>query len=195
MIRSNRRFQNRAGYTLIHCLVLIAITPIILIAASTWVHQTLKMSAQFKHRRESHSAMTQLTNQIQDDVRSCKSLKFNADLNQIELAGRENQQVTFQIERSHVLKTSIVNGEVVGRERYRLSDEYFPEWDKSAMEEDSNHVTLNILRYPTAYHEAAPDSLDVPDPKLELVITAKANRWKRTISFGRETATKIGAEK
>ena len=189
MIRSKQHRRTRAGYSLIHLVVFMAIMPMILIAATTWVHESMKMSSRFKHRRESHVAINQLTHQIQDDVRGCKSLKLNSDLNQIELTGHEDQQIIFKIDRGDVHKTLTADGEVVGRESYRLSDEYFVEWDASATKQDSNHVALNIFRYPTPYHQSAPDSLDVPDPKLELVINARANRWKRSISFGRQTKT------
>ena len=187
MILSKRRLRSRAGFTLVHQMVFIAIIPVILIAATTWVHESLKMSTRLKHRRESHVAMNLLATQFQNDVRSCKSLKLNTDMNQIELTGHEDQQITFKIDGSDVQKTLTVDGEVAGRENYRLSDEYFAEWDTSELEKDSNRVALNILRYPTPHYDSAPDSLDVPDPKLELVITAQANRWDRSIAFGRKT--------
>ena len=147
------------------------------------------MSSRFKHRRESHVIMNHLAIQIQDEVRSCKSLKLNPDLNQIELTGHDDQQITFKIDRSSVQKTLTVDGKMVGSESYRLSDEYFIEWDANAMEKSSNLLALNVFRYPTVYHESAPESLDMPDPKLELTITARANRWKQSISFGRQPET------
>ena len=196
MIRSQKRFRNRSGFTLVHQMVIIAILPILMMAAVSWVHQSLKMSSQFRHRRECHIALNHLANQFQNDVHSCKSLKFDSDLNQVELTGHRDQQITFKIEGNDVQKTLTVDGEVTGRDNYRLSDEYFIEWDSSAIEKDSNRVTLNIFRYPTPYRDSVPDSLDVPAPKLECVITAKANRWKRSVTFGRETvaAEKGGAE-
>ena len=185
MIHSRTRRRNRAGFTLVHQITFIAIMPIILVAATTWVHESLKMSSRFKHRRESHVAMNHLSYQIQDDVRSCKSLKLDPDLNQIELTGHEDQQIAFKIDGGSVYKTLTVNGEVTGRESFRLSDEYFLEWDADATKEDPNSVALKIFRYSTPYHESTPNSLDAPDPKLELVVTARANRWKQSISFGR----------
>ena len=190
MIQSRKRLRSRAGFTLVHQVVFMAIMPVVLLAATTWVHESLKMSSRFKHRRESHVAMNLLANQLQDDVRGCKSLKLNSDLNQVELTGHEDQQTTFKIDGSYVQKTLTVNDEVVSLESYRLSDEYFAEWDAKAMKNDSSRAALNIFRYPTVYHDSAPDSLDVPEPKLELVITAKANRWNRSIVFGRETRAK-----
>jgi len=187
MIQSNKCLRSRAGFTLVHQLIIIAIMPIVLITATTWVHESLKMSNRFKHRRESHVAMNQLTNQFQDDVHNCKSLQLNSNLNQIELTGHEDQQITFKIDGNALQKTLTVDGEVVSRESYRLSDEYFVEWDAGATEMDSNRAALNIFRHSTVYHDSAPESLDVPDPKLELTISAKANRWKRMITFGRET--------
>ena len=187
MIHSKKRFQSRAGFTLIHQTIFIAMLPIVLVAAITWVSTSLKMSTRFKHLRESHVAMNQFANQFLDDVHGCKSIKLDSDLNQIELTGHGDQQITFQISNGNIQKTLTVDGEVVGRESYRLSDEYFVEWDGSELQEDSNRVALNIFRYPTEYRDAAPDSLDIPKPRLELVIKAKPNRWRRSITFGSQT--------
>ena len=186
MIRSKKRLRNRSGFALVHQLTFIAIMPLIMVAAITWIHQSMKMTTRFKHRRETHVTLNQLANQFQDEVRGCKSLKLNEELNQIELTGHEDQQITFAIDGSDVEKTLTVDGAVVGRESYRLSEEYFTEWDVSATENDSTRVALNVFRYPTVYHASAPDSPEIPDPKLELVITAKANRWNRSIRFGRD---------
>ena len=196
MIHFKNRSRNRAGFTLVHQVTIIAVMPVILIAATTWVHESLKMSSRFKQRRESHVLMNQLANQIQDDVRGCKSLQFDPGLSQIQLTGHEDQQITFTIDGSDIKKTLTVDDEVVARESYRFSNEYFAEWDASAMEKDAKRVALNIFRYPTVYRDSAPDSLVVPDPKLELVVTAKANRWDRSIVFGRdaEPASKNGGE-
>ena len=79
-----------------------------------------------------------------------------------------------------------VDGEVVGRESFRLSDEYFAQWDPDT---GSDRAALKVLRYPTPLNRSAPESLEVPDPKLELLITAKANRWKQTVKFGRDSKT------
>ena len=191
MTRSRNKIRNRAGFTLIHQIIFIAIMPVVLVAATSWVHESLKMSSRFKHRRESHVAMNHLANQIQDDVRGCKSLKFDLDSNQMVLTGHEDQQIVFKIEGSDVQKTLTVNGELVARERYRLSDEYFAEWDQGVAENDSGRATLNVFRYPTEYRDLAPKSLELPDPKLELSITAKANRWGRSIVFGGENERTI----
>ena len=187
MIHSRKRFQNRAGFTLVHQVIFIAMMPVILIAATTWVHESMKMSSRFKHLRESHVVMNHLANQIQNDVHSSKSSNFNSELKQIELTGHDGQKVAFKIDGGEVQKTATVNGEVVSRESYRLSEEYYAEWDADAMEENPERVTLKVFRYPNFYGDSAPESLVVLDPKLEFVITAKANRWKRSIVFGRET--------
>ena len=148
MIHSKKRFRNRDGFTLLHMVTFLAIMPVILVAATTWIHESMKMSSRFKHRRETHVALNHLANQFQDEVRSCKSLKLNSNLNQIELAGHENQQITFTIDGSDVEKALIVDGEVVGRESYRLSDEYFAEWDVGATESDTNRAGLRNFSIP-----------------------------------------------
>ena len=176
-----KRFRNRAGFTLVHQMIFIAMLPVVILAATKWVHESLKMTSRFKHRRESHVAMSHLSNQIQDNVRGCKSLKLNRELNQIELTGHEAQQTLFKIDDNDIHKTTTVDGEVVGRENFRLSEEYFAKRDPTA---GPNGVALNIFRHSNPLNKSTPDSLVEPEPKLEFVITAKANRWKRSIKFG-----------
>jgi len=152
-----KRFRNRAGFTLVHQVIFIAMLPVVILAATKWVHESLKMTSRFKHRRESHVAMSHLSNQIQDNVRGCKSLKLNQELNQIELTGHEAQQTLFRIDDNDIHKTAGPNG-----------------------------VALNIFRHSNPLNKSTPDSLVEPEPKLEFVITAKANRWKRSIKFGQK---------
>ena len=185
MIQCQRRFRDRAGFTLIHQMLIIAMMPVLLIAATTWVHESLKMTSRFKHRRETNAALNHFSNHFQNDVRSCKSLKFSSDLNQIQLTGHEGQQIVFQIDRGQIEKTLTIGGQAVSRDSFRLSDEYFAEWD---VQVGSEQAALNIYRYPTQFYRSAPKSLDVPDPKLELVISAKANRWQQTVVFGGKSA-------
>ena len=184
----NRRkiISERSGFTLLHTMIMISALPLLIIAATTWVHESMKMSNRFKHRRETNVVLNHFSNQFQNDVHGCKSLKLNSDLNQVELTGHENQKVVFQIQDDLINKTVTVDGEVVGRESFRLSDEYFARWDTDS---GSDRAALKILRYPTPLNHSAPDSLKVPDPKLELLITAKANRWKQTVRFGRDFET------
>lgn len=181
-----KRNSDRAGFTLVHGLIMVSVFPLVLIAATNWVHESMKMSSRFKHRRETNVVLNYFSDQFQNDVRGCKSLKLDADLKQIELTGHEGQAIVYQIEDGRIDKTSTVGGEVVGRESFRLSGEYFAEWDRGA---GKDRAAIKVLRYPTPLHESAPESLDVPDAKLELVISAKSNRWKQTVKFGRELET------
>ena len=182
--RKNRR-RSRSGFSLLHQIAIISVLPLLFLAVSSWVHESLKMSTQFKHRRESHVAMVDLSNQIRNDVRNSKLLEFNSDLNRVELTGHNAGVVVFQIEGNQINKTATVDGEVVGRDSFRLSKEYFVEWGSPT---GNNGVALNVFRHSFPLHGAAvPDSLKQPKPKLEFVITAKTNRWQRSIVFGRES--------
>ena len=193
MIQRKRRFRDRSGFTLIHQMVIIAVLPVLLLAAMTWVHESMKMSSRFKHRRETNVALNHFLNQFQNDVRSCKTFKLNADLQRVELTGHEGQQTLFQIDDGQIHKTLTIDGQVVGRESFRLSDEYFAEWDDATA--SAGRMALNVYRYPNEFHRSASESLDVPDPKLELVIGATANRWNRTVVFGGETVSESGGKK
>ena len=116
MIQRKRRFRDRSGFTLIHQMVIIAVLPVLLLAAMTWVHESMKMSSRFKHRRETNVALNHFSNQFQNDVRSCKTFKLNADLQRVELTGHEGQQTLFQIDDGQIHKTLTIDGQVVGRE-------------------------------------------------------------------------------
>ena len=186
MRNRRKRISERSGFTMIHVMVVISMLPLVLIAATTWVHESIKMSKRFKHRRETNVVLNHFSNQFQNDVHSCKSLKLDSDLSQIELTGHEDQKVVFQIQDGQVNKIVTVGGEVVGREDFRLSNEYFAQWD---VEAGADRAALKVLRYPTPLSSSAPESLDAPDAKVELVISAKANRWKQTVKFGRESET------
>jgi len=96
----NRRkiISERSGFTLLHTMIMISALPLLIIAATTWVHESMKMSNRFKHRRETNVVLNHFSNQFQNDVHGCKSLKLNSDLNQVELTGHENQKVVFQIQ-------------------------------------------------------------------------------------------------
>ena len=186
MINRRKRISERSGFTLVHALIVVSALPLIMVAATTWVHESMKMSNRFKHRRKTNVVLNHFSNQFKNDVRGCKSFKLNSDLNQIELTGHEGQKIVFLIQDSQINKTVTVDGEVVGRESFRLSDEYFAQWDPDT---GSGRAALKVLRYPTPLNRSAPESLEVPDPKLELLITAKANRWKQTVKFGRDSKT------
>jgi hypothetical protein len=182
--RKNRR-RSRSGFSLLHQIAIISVLPLLFLAVSSWVHESLKMSTQFKHRRESHVAMVDLSNQIRNDVRNSKLLEFNSDLNRVELTGHNAGVVVFQIEGKQITKTATVDGEVVGRDSFRLSKEYFVEWGSST---GPDGVALNVFRHSSPlYGAAVAGSLKQPKPKLEFVITAKTNRWQRSIVFGRES--------
>ena len=183
---NGKRASERAGFTMLHMMVVISVLPLLLVVATTWVHESMKMSNRFKHRRETNVMLNHFSNQFQNDVHGCKSSSLNSESNQVELTGHEGQQVIFQIEDGQINKTVTVDGEVVGRESFRLSDEYFAEWDT---EVESDRVALKVLRYPTPLNRSAPESLDASDAKLELVVSAKANRWKQTVKFGRDSKT------
>ncbi len=181
-----KRISDRSGFTLVHAVVLIGMLPLMLIAATKWVHESMKMSSRFQQRRETNVVLNHFSNEFQDDVRACKSLNFDADSNQIELTGHENQKIVYEIEDGQIQKTSTVGGEVVGRNNFRLSDEYFAEWDAEA---GTDRAALKVFRYPTPLHDSVPETLQAPDAKVELVITAKANRWRQTVTFGRGIGT------
>ena len=186
MRKRKKRIAERSGFTLLQLLIVVSILPLLLISATTWVHESLKMSNRFKHRRETNVVLNHFSNEFQNDVHGCKSLELNSDLNQVELTGHEGQKVVFQIQDGQVNKIVTVGGEVVGREDFRLSNEYFAQWD---VEAGADRAALKVLRYPTPLSSSAPESLDAPDAKVELVISAKANRWKQTVKFGRESET------
>ena len=186
MRNRRKRIPERSGFTLVHAVVIVSVLPLIVVAATTWVHESMKMSNRFKHRRKTNVVLNHFSNEFRNDVHGCKSLKLNSDLNQIELTGHEDQEIVFQIQDGQINKTVTVDGEVVGRESFRLRNEYFAQWDP---EVGSDRATLRVLRYPTQLNRSAPESLEVPDPKLELLITAKANRWKQTVKFGIKTET------
>ena len=186
MINRRKRISERSGFTLVHALIVVSALPLIMVAATTWVHESMKMSNRFKHRRETNVTLSHFSSQFQNDVHVCKSLSFDPESNQVELTGHEGQKVIFQIQDGQINKTVTVDGKVVGRENFRLSDEYYAEWDANAGLE---RAALKVLRYPTPLNRSAPESLEVPKAKLELVVSAKANRWKQTVKFGRELET------
>lgn len=184
MNHREKSFHDRAGFTLIHQLLLVATIPVILMAATTWVHESLKMSSAFKHRCETNVALNHFSNQFQNDVHGSKSLDLNSELNQLELTGHEGQQIVFQIDGGQINKTLTVGGEVVARDSFRLSDEYFAEWDAKAGAEGA---ALKVFRFSTPLNRSAPEKLDVRVPKLELEIAATVNRWDQSVEFGRGT--------
>ena len=129
MRNRRKRIPERSGFTLVHAVVIVSVLPLIVVAATTWVHESMKMSNRFKHRRKTNVVLNHFSNEFRNDVHGCKSLKLNSDLNQIELTGHEDQEIVFQIQDGQINKTVTVDGEVVGRESFRLSDEYFAQWD------------------------------------------------------------------
>ena len=128
MRNRRKRIPERSGFTLVHAVVIVSVLPLIVVAATTWVHESMKMSNRFKHRRKTNVVLNHFSNEFRNDVHGCKSLKLNSDLNQIELTGHEDQEIVFQIQDGQINKTVTVDGEVVGRESFRLSDEYFAQW-------------------------------------------------------------------
>ena len=84
-----RRAFGRAGFTMLHMVVIVSVLPLLLVAATTWVHETMKMSSRFKHRRETNVVLNHFSNQFQNDVHACKSLSLDSASNQVELTGHE----------------------------------------------------------------------------------------------------------
>ena len=87
---NGKRASERAGFTMLHMMVVISVLPLLLVVATTWVHESMKMSSRFKHRRETNVVLNHFSNQFQDDVHGCKSLSLDSESNQVELTGHED---------------------------------------------------------------------------------------------------------
>ena len=76
MRKRKKRITERSGFTLLQLLIVVSILPLLLISATTWVHESLKMSNRFKHRRETNVVLNHFSNEYQNDVHGCKSVSY-----------------------------------------------------------------------------------------------------------------------
>ena len=65
MRKRKKRITERSGFTLLQLLIMVSILPLLLISATTWVHESLKMSNRFKHRRETNVVLNHFSNEFQ----------------------------------------------------------------------------------------------------------------------------------
>ena len=169
----------RQGFTLIEQIGLIALTTTMILLTTTWIHESMKMSNRFKQRRDSHLALASFSRQFQNDVWRCDSIEFIEGEQTVRLNQHTGGQVLYRLDGNEIKQETLESGQVRGRQRYELGDEYFIAWDRSNL---PDRIALSVFRS-TGSTVEGPDA-EATQAKRELTIGATANRFGQNVVFG-----------
>ena len=164
--------SKREAFTLMEMVIAMSVGAIMLSIAVSWLHYSMAFSSKMKSRQNHHQSTTRLARDFRSHVQIAKEAKV-IDPNQLQLSFLNGETATFSFKNGRVSFLVKQQQNDVRQEMYWLDPNTSVRWNGN----EPSLVSMQIFR----------DTLKGKDPRVELEVLAKANRWSRVVAFQEST--------
>ena len=150
--RLSHRRQLPEGFSLIELLFVIAVTTMLMVVCTKWMHQSMKFSSTVRVRTADHQTLDQLGRQFRMDVRNSQSMALAGDTLTLKT---DSGALTYTIEGRTLVAKEPLTGTNVRTAQYRFHQGIEMRWDTDELPASIGLVVERKETRPTTLPESS----------------------------------------